>query len=297
MKFWQSLAFTKPEQLTAIAAGAEAAGFEGVLLSEHLFVPASYAARYPYAPEGKPDFDPTTPFPDPWVTIAALAAVTERLRFATMVHILPLHHPLEVAKAVATAAVFSNDRVALGVGAGWMKEEFDALGVDFASRGTRFDESIAVLRRLWSGQMIEFHGTHFDFPRLQTSPVPKRSIPIYIGGASPPALRRTAQLGDGWVGAGNTPDEAVTILDEIGRLRREAGRAGDPFEAIVPLVTPLSADTLRDLADHGATATVSYPFRYTLGPDATMTQKLDAMKRFGESVIEPMRHITGCNPD
>jgi probable F420-dependent oxidoreductase len=288
VKFWQSLAFTEPSQLSALAAGAEAAGFEGVLLSEHLFVPESFAPRYPYAPGGRPDFAAATPFPDPWVTIGALSAATRRLRFATMVHILPLHHPLEVAKAVGSAAVFSNGRVALGVGAGWMKEEFDALGVDFASRGERFDESIAVLRKLWTGEMVEHHGAHFDFPRLQMSPAPGRPIPIFIGGASAAALRRAARLGDGWVGAGNTPEEAETLLGEIARLRGEAGRADDPFETIVPLVTPLDADTLQFLGDRGATGTVHYPFQYSLGFDATLAEKLDAMAHFGATVIAPI---------
>jgi len=212
MKFWQSVAFTAPDQLVEIARGAEAAGFEGVLLSEHLFVPDAYAARYPYSASGTPDFDAQTPFPDPWVTMTAMAAATSRLRFATMVYILPLHHPLEVAKAVGTASILSGGRVVLGAGAGWMREEFEVLGVDFASRGKRFDECIEILRSVWRGGMTEHHGEIFDFDRLQQSPAPPEPIPIYIGGASKAALRRAARLGDGWLGAGNTPEQAEAIL-------------------------------------------------------------------------------------
>ena len=144
MKFWQVVSFTEPEQLVEVARAAEEAGFHGVLLSDHLFFPGHLASRYPYAPDGKPGFDGSTPFPEPWATISAMAAVTSRLRFATMVYILPLRHPLEVAKSVGTAAVLSNGRVALGVGAGWIREEFDALGVDFATRGARLDEMLAL---------------------------------------------------------------------------------------------------------------------------------------------------------
>jgi probable F420-dependent oxidoreductase len=289
MRFWQSLAFDDPAELAALARGAEDAGFEGVMLSEHLFVPEEYAANYPYSPSGRPDFGPDTPFPDPWVTIAALAAATRRLRFVTMIHILPLHHPIEMAKTIGTAARFSQDRVILGAGAGWMREEFDALGVDFETRGRRFDESIEILRLLWSGEMVEYHGESFDFARIKMSPAPDRPIPIYIGGASRPALRRAARCGDGWLGAGNTPEEAAAILGELRRLRAEAGRADEPFEAVVPLTASFEADTLRRLSELGATATVHYPFVYSVGPEATLTQKLDAMKRFGDGVIGPLQ--------
>ncbi|MFQ5415718.1 MAG: LLM class F420-dependent oxidoreductase [Myxococcota bacterium] len=291
MKFWQGVSFTEPEQLVEIAAGAERAGFEGVLVSEHLFVPETYAAGYPYSQSGRPDFDADTPFPDPWVAITAMAAATRRLRFATMVSVLPLHHPLEIAKAVGTAALFSDNRVVLGAGAGWMREEFEALGVDFATRGRRFDESIAVLRRMWTGEMVEYRGEIFDFGRIQMRPAPTKTVPIYIGGASKPALQRAASLGDGWLGAGNTPEQAAAILKDLARLRRDAGRESEPFEAVVPLLAPPDADTLRRLSDLGATGTVNYPFRYTLAPEASLAEKLDMMKRFGDEMIGPLQDL------
>jgi len=291
MKFWQGASFTEPKQLIEIARCAEDVGFEGVLLSEHLFIPENYAAKYPYSEYGRPDFDEKTPFPDPWVTITALAAATHRLRFATMIYILPLHHPVEVAKIVGTAAIFSDNRLVLGAGAGWMREEFEVLGVDFETRGKRFDEGIEVLRTLWSGGMVEYHGEIFDFDRLQMSPAPSAPVPIFIGGETKPALRRAARLGDGWLGAGNTPDAAAEILRELVRLRSEVGRDDEPFETVVPLVTPPDFDSLRRLSDLGATGTVHYPFDYTAGPDATLEQKLDVMKRFGDEVIGPMKEI------
>ena len=285
MKFWQSAAFTEPEQLLEIARGAEAAGFEGLLVSDHVFVPEEMAPKYPYAEDGVPDFDGATPFPEPWSAIAAMASVTTRLRFATMVYILPLRHPLEVANTVSTAAVLSGNRVLLGAGAGWMREEYDTLGIPFETRGKRFDEAIAVLRRVWSGQSVEFRGEFFDFDRLQISPAPSQPIPILVGGSSRAALRRAARLGDGWLGPGNTPDEAATLLQEIRTLREQAGRANEPFEAIVPLTVPPDPDTLRHLADHGASGTVSYPFAYTLGPNAPLAQKLEMMNRYADDII------------
>jgi probable F420-dependent oxidoreductase len=287
MKFWQSTAFNDPTELPAIAKGAEEAGFEGVLVSEHLFVPESFEPAYLYSETGRPDFTAETPFPDPWVTIATLAATTQTLRFCTLVHILPLHHPLEVAKSLATLSLFSNDRVVLGCGAGWMREEFDALGVDFKSRGKRFNEMIEVMRKVWKGGFVEHHGEHFNFDAMAQTPAPARSVPIFVGGASKAALRRAATLGDGWAGAGNTAEEAAEILETLRSLRQQAGRENEPFETIVPLTEQVDADTMLRLAELGADGTVNYPFAYTCGPEATLQQKLDMMKAFGENVIAP----------
>lgn len=289
MKFWQAVSFTEPEQLVEIAKLAEQAGFAGILVSDHLFHPEKLASKYPYTPDGVPGFHAETPWPEPFSTVAAMAAVTSRLRFATMVYILPLRHPVEVAKACATLDVLTGGRFVLGAGAGWMKEEFDQLGVDFRTRGARFDESIAVLRKLWRPGMAEHHGRFFDIPRMQMSPSPARSVPIYVGGASPAAFRRSAQLADGWLGTGTDPEQASRDLAELARLRAEAGRAREPFEAIVPLNTPPDADVLRRLEDQGAHGTVSYPFLYTLGPTSTLDQKRRYLEGYAENVIRKLR--------
>jgi len=289
MKFWQAVSFTEPDQLVEIAKLVEACGFEGILVSDHLFFPEKLGSKYPYTPDGVPGFTPETPWPEPFSLVGAMSAVTTRLRFATMVYILPLRHPLEVAKATATLDVLSGGRFVLGAGAGWMREEFDQLGVDFATRGARFDESIEVLRKLWRGGMVEHHGRFFDLPRLQMSPTPRSAVPVYIGGASPVALRRAARLGDGWLGNGSDPEEASRILAELARLRREAGRERLPFEAVVPLTTPPDADVLRRLEDRGAHGTVSYPFLYALGPTSTLDAKRRYLEGYAENVIRKAR--------
>lgn len=289
MKFWQAVSFTEPDQLIEIAKLVEACGFDGMLVSDHLFFPEKLGSKYPYTPDGVPGFTPETPWPEPFSLVGAMSAVTTRLRFATMVYILPLRHPLEVAKATSTLDVLSGGRFILGTGAGWMREEFDQLGVDFATRGARFDESIEVLRKLWRGGMVEHRGRFFDFPRLQISPAPTRPVPIYVGGASPVALRRTARLADGWLGNGSDPAEAARILGELARLRREAGRERLPFEAVVPLTTPPDADVLRRLEDQGAHGTVSYPFLYALGPTSTLDAKRRYLEGYAENVIRKVR--------
>ena len=127
-------------------------------LSDHVFYPEQLESKYPYTPDGKPQFRPEESWPDPWVAIGAMAAVTTSLRFVTNVYVLPARNPFVVAKAVGTAAVLSDDRVLLGIGAGWMREEFEQMGQAFAKRGARMEEMVEVLRTLWQGGMVEHHG-------------------------------------------------------------------------------------------------------------------------------------------
>ena len=285
MKYWQSISFSEIDQYVEVAKVAEACGFEGVFLSDHLVHPEHLESRYPYSADGKPDFDATTEWPDCFSAFAAMSVATTKLRFATLVHILPLRHPFEVAKSVATASVISGGRVALGAGAGWIKEEFDMLGVDFGSRGRRMDESIEVLRLLWSGESVEHHGEFFDFPKVQMTPAPPTPVPIWIGGINPRALRRAAQRCDGWLGAGNTLEDALGIADELLRLRKEAGREGEAFEIVAPLFEPTTPEVLHQLEDHGVTASVIFPFFYSIGPRSSLAQKRAVMEQYAETVI------------
>jgi probable F420-dependent oxidoreductase len=285
VKFWQAVSFMEPDQLIGVAQAAEEAGFHGLLLADHLFFPGKLVSKYPYSDDGAPMFDGRTPFPDPWTTIAAMAAVTKRLQFATFVFILPLREPIQLAKTLGTLSLLTGGRFALGAGAGWIREEFDALGIDFHTRGKRMDEMVAAMRKMWTGDVVEHHGRFFDFAPMQMSPAPAKAPPIWFGGLSDAAMRRATALGDGWLGIGNTPDEAAQILAKLRELRREAGREREPFETIVPLVTPLEASTLHRLEEHGMTGANCFPFSFTLGPSSTLAQKREQMLRFGETVI------------
>jgi probable F420-dependent oxidoreductase len=290
MEFWHSLFLTEADQIVDAAKICDEVGFDGVTISDHIAHFDQVASRYPYSEDGQPPFfEADTAWPECWSLAAALAAVSERIRFVTNVYILPLRNPIEVAKAISSVAAFSGGRLALGAGAGWMKEEFELLGVDFHTRGKRFDECIEVLRKLWSGEMVEHHGNFFDFPRLKMCPMPERPTPIYVGGQSPRALRRAAQLGDGWMGAGQMPEDALETLARLDTLRAEAGRSGESFYTIVPLLVPPDVDTLKRLEDAGADATVSYPFRFTLGPGSTLEQKRAHLEGYANDVISKLR--------
>ncbi|MGI9294021.1 MAG: LLM class flavin-dependent oxidoreductase, partial [Pseudomonadales bacterium] len=177
MKFWQATTWAETEQLPEIAKFAEEVGFYGLMGGDHAVYPEQIAAAYPYSENGLPPMQADCEYPDQWVSIAAMAAVTKKIKFTTGVYVLPARNPHEVARATATLAILSNNRFILGVGAGWMKEEFDIYGIDFRRRGIRLDECIAVLRKLWQGDMVEHHGEFYDFPRVQLSPVPATAPP------------------------------------------------------------------------------------------------------------------------
>ena len=281
MQFWCSVSFQDIDRQLDLARWCDELGYEGVLVADHLAFPETIDSPYPYSSDGSPFWQPTTPWPDPWVTIGALAAVTTRLRFSTNIYIAPARPALVVAKAVSTAAVISHGRVALGAGVGWMREEFDAAGQDFATRGKRTDELFDVCRLLWSGEMVEYHGRFHDFPRMQISPVPSAPIPIWVGGDSEVALRRAAR-NDGWIGSVYPVEGAIAQIEKLQAFRREAGTAEAPFEILVALNGRADdLDAYRRLDDAGVTGIMTSPHMSAKGPDDARG-KLEA---FAERVL------------
>jgi probable F420-dependent oxidoreductase len=222
----------------ALAAAAESHGFESVWLPEHLVLPKALPPTYPYSASGNAPITPQTPEFDPWVALAAVAGATSTIRLATGVFILPLRHPIATARSVMTLDRVSRGRAVLGIGVGWMEEEFVAVGQSFADRGDRTDESIDLIRRLWSEDVVEHHGRHFDFGPVCFEPKPvQQPVPIEVGGTSPAALRRAGRLGDGWIELGSTDlDEITRRLAVIEEARARAGRSG-PFEVTCSVPT------------------------------------------------------------
>ena len=287
MKFWQMLTWMEPEQILDVARFAEELGFEGVMLGDHGVFPREVKTRYPYSADGKPPMASDSWYPDCWATLGAIAAVTRRIRFSVAVYVLPLRNVFEVARATGTLAILSDNRFILGCGTGWMQDEFDIYGVDFQQRGKRFDEQLDVLRKLWGGGMVEHHGALIDFPALEISPAPSRPVPIFTGGSAPVALRRTAAKADGWIGAGNTPEEVPGILQEFARLRAAAGREQVPFETVIGLSTPPDLGTFQRLHDAGMSGAVNYPFLYTVGKTSALDAKKRQMEDFARRFIRP----------
>jgi probable F420-dependent oxidoreductase len=220
MEWWLNLSFTSFADYLALAQAAERHGFAGVVLSDHLITPIDYDSTYPYAPADAPRWPVDVEWPDCWVTIAALAMGTTRLRFATAVYVAPLREPIALAKSIGTAAILSGYRLACGFGAGWLREEFDAVGVAFPSRGRRLDEMLTVMTTLWHGDSPGHAGDHFRHPAAVMHPRPQQHIPIYVGGHGEAALARAARH-DGWIAAHQDAERTAAAWPaSIARLRR-----------------------------------------------------------------------------
>lgn len=288
MKFAASLAFTDPREFCELAVTADRAGWDSLVVSDHLVYPEKIQSPYPYTNDGSTRWDADTPWPDPWVAIGAMAAVTRRLRFLTGVYVLPLRDPFNVAKAVGTAAVMSNDRVSLGIGVGWMRDEFELVERRFEHRGRRTDEMIEILRKLWSGEMVEHHGKFYDFGRIQMRPAPTREIPLIGGGLSEAALRRVGRLLDGWISDIHTAAELRQIVARIVAYREEYDRPAELLEIIVACSDAFGIGDYRRLEEIGVTHVQTMPWIYYSGASASLQEKRDGLERFASEVIQPM---------
>jgi len=226
LAFASSIAIDGPGALE-ICWRAEAAGFESLWGGEHVVLPSTIASRYPYTADGKIPAESDSPIPDPLIWLAFAAAATPTMRLGTCILIVPQRNPVVLAKELATLDQLSGGRVELGLGVGWLQEEFEALGVPWERRGARNDEYIAAMRALWAGPHAEFHGEFVDFAPVTCSPRPvQSSIPILVGGDSEAAIQRAARLADGYF-PGEGDSERLGSL--IARVRGAAERAGrDP---------------------------------------------------------------------
>ena len=224
-----SSAGTEADTALEICRVAEEVGFESVWGGEHVIVPSSIESAYPYTPDGKVPATPETPIPDPLIWLAYVAATAPTLRLGTCILILPQRNPLVLAKELATLDHLSICRVELGIGVGWMNEEFDALGIPWERRGARTDEYVAALRTVWSGSHVEFHGEFVDFDPLTCTPQPAQGpdIPILVGGDTPAAIRRAAKLADGYFPGEGDPERLAELIAKVRGECENRGR--DPM--------------------------------------------------------------------
>jgi len=231
--------YVDPQGAVALAQAAEAAGFESVWTVEHTIIPAGYASAYPYdgsgkMPGGRDDF----PLPDPLIWMAFVAAATTKIKLATGILILPQRNPVLAAKQIATLDHFSRGRVLLGIGIGWLREEFAALGVPFEGRAARTEEYMAALRELWSADKPTFEGRYVAFKEAYCRPQPvNKSVPIIVGGHSEAAARRAGRLGDGFFPYSREQDRLIAIAR---KAAQEAGRDPDKLEITMSLPSDLA---------------------------------------------------------
>jgi probable F420-dependent oxidoreductase len=291
MEFWLG-GFCDTEEYVGLAQAAERLGYDTLTVSDHLFH-ADYESRYPYTETGAPPFDATTHWPDAWVTIGAMAAVTSRLTFATNVYVAPARDLFTVAKAVSTAAVLSRNRVRFGVGVGWCADEFRQTGQDFHTRGRRLDEMLPALRTLWQGGPVEHHGDRYDFGPLSIAPVPSEPIPVYVGGDSDAALRRAARLADGWIGNRiYSEDRLSELLDRLSTHLADHGRKLDDLRVIAPIGAMPSPSLYRKWRERGVDGTLAAPWWLATEEEkrrcSGLSLKIATMERFAEAVIQKM---------
>jgi probable F420-dependent oxidoreductase len=259
---------TTPGLLGALAAGAEEREIATVWVGEHVVLFERYASRYPYAEDGRIPAPSGTGLLEPMVTLSYLAARTTTVRLGTAMLLLPQRNPVYVAKDVSSLDWLSGGRVDLGVGVGWLKEEFDALNVPWERRGKRTDEYLEVLRTLWCDPTSSFHGEFYDLPECEMYPKPVQQPhpPVHIGGETPAALRRAAWLGQGWHTFNRSPEELATGLAELDRHLEEAGRSRDELRVTVcPYFNQLTPEGVEAYAEAGADAVAALFFAF--GPD------------------------------
>ena len=259
LMFVNSGPFSQPELLAHLAVTAEKCGVESLWTVEHVVIPQGYQSPYPYSKSGKIPGGEDVAIPDPLLPLSYVAAITSKVKLSTGVMILPQRNPLYVAKEMATLDLLSHGRTILGIGSGWLKEEFDALGLDFHQRGARTDEAVAAMRALWREDTASFHGKHFDFHDLKSFPKPVQSggVPIHVGGHSPAAARRAGRMGDGFFPALGEADQLKPLFEIMREAAREAGRDLGAIE--LSCAGRASVETIKPLLDIGISRVVIAP--------------------------------------
>ena len=271
-----------PEAAAGFARAAEQAGFESIWTVEHVVVPAGYESSYPYDPSGKMPGGDSSPIPDPLIWLAYVAAATERIKLGTGILILPQRNPVVLAKELATLDRLSGGRLLLGIGVGWLEEEFDAIGVPFRERGRRTDEHVAAMRALWSGEAATFEGEFTSFQDCWSLPAPAGgSIPVHVGGHTDAAARRAGRLGDGFFPGKGSHEELGRLFDLARATAEEHGRDPAAIEMTTGgdgAVGSRALDEVQALAELGVHRVIVPSFLFWQDAE-------EALARYGDEVI------------
>ncbi len=274
--------FADPLGALQLARAAEAAGFESIWTVEHVVVPAGYTSPYPYDRSGRMPGREDLPIPDPLVWLAFLASATTTLKLATGVLILPQRNPVVLAKELATLDHLSDGRMLLGIGSGWLEEEFDAIGVPFAERGRRTDDAVFAMRALWRDDQASYDSEYTSFQNCISRPQPRAgAIPVHVGGHTDVAARRAGRLGDGFFPAGGTHERLAELFDLVRATATAAGRDPDAIELTTGGNGAIGAGALDEvaaLADLGVDRVIIPSFLF-------FKDTADGLARYGDEVI------------
>ena len=259
LMFANSGPFTNPDLFAHLVTSAEKFGVESIWTVEHVVIPQDYKSPYPYSATGKIPGGEDVSIPDPLQPLSFAAALTKKIKLGTGILILPQRHPLYTAKECATVDQLSKGRLLLGIGSGWLAEEFDALGLDFHKRGAMTDEAIKAIRALWSDGAATFHGKNYNFDSVKMYPKPfnKSGIPIIIGGHSPAAAKRAGRYGDGFFPA---LGDVAKLKELFGMMTTEAQKAGrDPKQIELTCMGRAKPDVLKSFEDIGIARVIVPP--------------------------------------
>jgi probable F420-dependent oxidoreductase len=274
------------ERLVAVVEAADARGFRTVWIGDHVVLFDEVASRYPYAQDGRSPFAGDMNWLGPFELLTYLAARTSRVRLGTGIVLVPQRNPLYTAKSVSTLDFLSAGRLDFGIGMGWTREEYEALGVPFEGRGKRGDEYVALMKRLWTEDVASFSGETYELPPSKQRPFPvqKPHPPIFVGGESDAALRRVARLGDGWFGLGLSAEQAAERVERLKALLADSGRDIADVSIAIGMGGP---DTTLDDAKAYADAGVS---QYVVRVPGTGSLEDDVaqMDRYAETLLAPL---------
>jgi probable F420-dependent oxidoreductase len=276
--------------LRSLAANAERLGVATLWVPEHVVLIDQYASKYPYSQDGQLPAPTDAPILDPFLALMCMASATSKIRLATGICLVPEHNPLVLAKVTATLDYLSGGRFALGVGIGWLEEEFVAMGIPWEHRAKRTREYIEAMRKLWGEDPSSYSGEYVNFKNVRSNPKPVQGakLPVIFGGESAPALRRVAEYGNGWCGFNLTPDEAAAKIRKIEELLKANGRKRSDIEiAVSPYSKAITKDDLKRYRDAGADEVVLINLR----PPRAEAENLADLEKIAREWVEPAAAI------
>jgi probable F420-dependent oxidoreductase len=287
MRFSFQIGMCEPNHYLPLARAAEAAGFDGIAVADSICYPLEASSKYPYNKDGSREFLESVPFVESLISVAAMAAVTETIRFATFVYKLAVRQAPVVAKQVQGIQVLSGNRFDFGVGISPWEEDFAVCGVPWESRGARFDEQIDIVRGLESGDYFGYEGAHHAMPACKMNPVPSVATPVLIGGHAEPALKRAARTGDGWMCAGADLQQLGTYLSRINQLREEYGTTDRPFRVFTTGQDAFTPDGIAALENIGVTdVIIGFRNVYEMEADKSLEEKIGLLQWYANEFIK-----------
>ncbi len=287
MRFSYQVGMCEANHYLPLAKAAEEAGYHGITIPDSICYPQEASSKYPYNADGSREFLESVPFLESLIAVSAMAAVTERIRFATFVYKVAVRQVAVVAKQVQSIQQLSGNRFDFGIGISPWEEDFAVCGVPWEKRGKRFDEQIDVLRGLETGEFFGYDGELIKMPANKMCPAPTEPTPLLIGGHAEPALQRAARVGDGWMCAGADMEQLAAYIRRINQLREEYGTLDRPFRVFTTGQDAFTRDGIRQLEDIGVTdVVIAFRNVYQMEPDKPLDEKIAMLKWYAGEFID-----------